>query len=567
MILGRSSDDNRFDHRSIQRLSDHLQPDHIQYQDPYVSTCDGVISAVINPCESLLIDGANVCLGGFFGEHKDWVKVGSAPPDGSYALYRVAENSVELMTDRLASRCVWYALTDTHFFASSSQRAIVALLGDFKPDASNVPWMLTSGTLNFMRSWDERIFRMPLNSRLTIDRDSWSVDVTDIQQHESAQSRDTNQTMEIVTDAIQKTVRSISVDTEKWYYTLSGGYDSRSIVLALASTAGINTITWGAREQGSEAQSDADVARRLSQALNTRHTYKKIQSQIDDCRCAEVLDRFVKNSEGQVDNFSAYVDGFSVWKEIYESDYQGVIRGDEALADDENPLQWETAYIEWGLGTMQELPDFCDLSQTISEFPQSVDSRVRRIDGESMTNFCQRLCEIFYISMTAAPLNYMKTMYCEVLTPLLSRAVVDANSMVLENLKTNKIGFKKIIEAQLPEIGFATRAAIQSRSDVFGSPTLLNYVLRYVEDSRAKNIIPTAVIDELLGLISAKLSARSKFRVFGPLRALILRVKRKLNIQDMKVDPALLAFRLYIVIKAHEVFAEDSKLLNCSNDR
>ena len=60
------------------------------------------------------------------------VAPGSAPPDGSYALIRCSADEIELVADIAASRAVWYYHDDDVFLASSSQRALVALLGDFE---------------------------------------------------------------------------------------------------------------------------------------------------------------------------------------------------------------------------------------------------------------------------------------------------------------------------------------------------------------------------------------------------------------------------------------------------
>ena len=52
-------------------------------------------------------------------------------PDGSYALFRSDENKVELITDVVGSRTIWYVRTEDAFIASTSQRAIIFFSSGF----------------------------------------------------------------------------------------------------------------------------------------------------------------------------------------------------------------------------------------------------------------------------------------------------------------------------------------------------------------------------------------------------------------------------------------------------
>ena len=107
----------------------------------------GIGFAVTNPAPGLSLDANGVCLGAVQDHPATWSRVASPVPDGSYVLLRHSDDALELISDALASRTVWYVHTAELFLASTSQRALVSLLGDFQPDRAAVLWMATSGTL------------------------------------------------------------------------------------------------------------------------------------------------------------------------------------------------------------------------------------------------------------------------------------------------------------------------------------------------------------------------------------------------------------------------------------
>jgi hypothetical protein len=78
----------------------------------------------------------------------------------------------------VASRTLWYALTDRELIASSSQRAIVTLLGSFEPNRDVLPWMLSSGTLGATAAWDARLHRVQPGERVLLDRARWRLTST-----------------------------------------------------------------------------------------------------------------------------------------------------------------------------------------------------------------------------------------------------------------------------------------------------------------------------------------------------------------------------------------------------
>jgi len=122
-----------------------------------------------------------------------WWIPGSPAPDGSYALFRAGPKQVELLTDVLASRTVWYVQTEDLFIASTSQQANRFFLGDYRPNVAAYPWMLSAGNLGPGYGWDLRLRPVPGDARLRLDRATWKISLhrMPVNSHLRACRRDT----------------------------------------------------------------------------------------------------------------------------------------------------------------------------------------------------------------------------------------------------------------------------------------------------------------------------------------------------------------------------------------
>ena len=129
----------------LRRAALRLAPPEVPLREPLLLETAGGIAAIANPtaegslsprCRGRIATssrtGGGACVGGLFGRLGPWWQVGAEPPEGSYALARWDADTVELVSDICGSRTIWYALTDEAFLASTSQRALVMLLGGFE---------------------------------------------------------------------------------------------------------------------------------------------------------------------------------------------------------------------------------------------------------------------------------------------------------------------------------------------------------------------------------------------------------------------------------------------------
>jgi hypothetical protein len=154
-------------------LNRNLGPDNIVPSAPAFARSDGVECAIFSPNGATQLKGTSLCLGVILEEAPRWHEPGAPAPDGSYALLRTSADRVELVADATASRTIWYVLTNDELIASTSQRAIIALLGNFVLNREALPWMLSSGTLGPVAGWDARLMQVRPGERVTLDREHW----------------------------------------------------------------------------------------------------------------------------------------------------------------------------------------------------------------------------------------------------------------------------------------------------------------------------------------------------------------------------------------------------------
>jgi hypothetical protein len=201
-----------------------------------------------------------------------WADPLTERPDGTYALFRSNSTIVEVLSDAVASRTIWYFLDDEMLIASTSQRAIVLLLASFRFNDKVIPWMLSTGTLGPGHSWDSRLKCIPADSSIVLDRSSWILR-SDISNCEFiAVNRSDDEHRKLFEQSLHTTFASLDLDYSKWILPLSGGYDSRFILYMLKDHANLRTITWGLKSALGE-QGRTHIARSLAGLLGVKHDY------------------------------------------------------------------------------------------------------------------------------------------------------------------------------------------------------------------------------------------------------------------------------------------------------
>jgi hypothetical protein len=474
----------------IELLSTKLLPDNIRPRPVAITQKNGLLLAVLNPNSFTIPSNGSAHLGSLIGQTDDWWKLGGDPPDGSYALFRSNEDAVEVLTDIVASRTVWYIRTRDVFVASTSQRAIVSLLGSFEPNEKAFPWMLSSGTLGPGCSWDRRIKALGGDARLLLNRTTWNLSIRREPVEFEPLDLPTEQHKANLLNALEEVFGSVRFDHSKWALSLSGGYDSRLILMLLRNRGRLRSITWGLHSALKDKLSDSYVAERLAEHTGTSHIY--FDTDFSDEPVARVFERYLVAGEGRVDHIAGYTDGFKLWKTLFEDNVEGVIRGDHAFGckTASTPLE---ARLSAGLSLLSDYMNIEGLSHL--QLPeQDIPADLALKDGESSTTWRDRLQHQFRLPYILAALNDLKASYVEISNPLLSRKAINLVRRFPESLRINKSLYREIVHSMSPRIKLAERNAIGRQEDILRDRMVAEWIQDELSSEYPKTILPSEFI-------------------------------------------------------------------------
>ena len=521
------------------------------------------MTGISNPSDLLATRGTNIAAG-YLVEPGTWERPRTGRPDGAYALFRSDDAVVEIVSDTLSSRTVWYVLTDRMFIASTSQRAIVALLGTFEFNSAVVPWMLATGTLGPGLSWDKRIRHVAGATTVTLDRRAWTV-VARTEPTQFVAGPASEYEFECrVGDALKHVVGAARVADPRWAIALSGGVDSRVILSLLKGTMGLRAVTWGLRTAVSNPMNDAQIARRLAQHAGLEHQY--FETDLSSEPVDRVFDRFVANGEGRVDHISGYMDGFQLWSLMVDGGIRGIIRGEQVFGHRpvRTPLDVRNRV---GLTTWSdhvELPPLERFGLPRMSLPEGLEQEA----GESLETWRDRLHQQYRAPFIYGALNDLKLPYVELISPLLSNSLVDLIRQIPDALRTNKTLLRRFACALSPEIPFATTRALQPRNDVLKLPSIVELLADSLASHKVLSAIPPEFASYIVGGLTVKTPVGRGISIGGRLRrtakAWVPSWATRLRTQTTSIpvlDHNRIAFRAYLVERTTYLLQHDAALL------
>lgn len=541
-----------------------LEPDNIDPPDPAVAIHDDIAYGIMNPNRTLRIEGSNVLMGDLFGEFPNWQMPLSEFPDGSYALFRTNDQVCEIVADVVASRTIWYYQDQEVFVASTSQRAIVMYLENFEFNEKVIPWMLSTGSLGPDFSWDKRLKRVLSDSSVVLDKKNWKISVENKAAGFKAIKRPAMGHREILDSAIKSTFKSLNIDVGNWVLPLSGGYDSRAILLYLLETnekaKNIDTITWGLESSQNIKGNDAKVAKDLALKLKVNNKY--YHTDLSDEPIEIIVNRFISLGEGRIDHLAGYMDGFHIWKTLFEDGIQGIIRGDEGFGWTQvsSPYTVRLYTALCGCSDFSNLKDYME-----NDLPeQQVPNYLKRQEDESLETWRDRIYHEYRIPTILAGLSDLKLSYVEQINPLLSRVILERVRELPDNLRTEKSLFKKLVISMPPKLDFAISGANASPRNILNKLDFVNLLRKELSTDHAKNLIPNNLLEAILdGLMvqddSKKSSSRSSFIRSYLKRMVPAFIKNSIrsNISS-SLNYNILAFRVFIILRMHQML--NSKL-------
>lgn len=543
-------------------LNRKLAGDNIEPNTALHACGPGIAAALFNPHGAANMRGTSMAIGTLLAGCADWHVPGSALPDGSFALLRTDESFVELAADGVGSRTLWYAMTEHELIAATSQRAIVTLLGSFEPNRAALPWMLSSGTLGPTAAWDARVRRVQPGERVLLDRIKWLLTTrTSPAEFAADPSLTRDEHLERLRAVVTDACRRWAFDARKWVLTLSGGADSRSL-LCLLRDRGIEAVTWGLPEATKQNGNDAFVARTLARSFAVPHRYFAITTARESPDV--VLDRFVSAGEGRVDRISGYVDGFQVWKTLFDEGREGVIRGDEAFGS----VPVNSPYAARQATSLTTLADYFPPAELAAfELPdQPVPATLLQRDGETLATWRDRLYQQFRVPTLLAGLTDLKTAYVDVGNPFLAGSVLDCVRALPDELRTDKRLWRDFVGAQLPNTALATRVAIPSLTDYLRDPRVLERLLAELSSEHASALFTPLLRARCCGALRNALREPAPRPRDDRAQALLVRavpeslrqVVRNWRANRPTLEPLVFAFRAFLATRMHALLRADA---------
>lgn len=550
-----------------------LEPDNINPRKPRIYINGHIAYGIMNPTNTIQAKGDCLLMGEMYKENEKWDIPLEEYPDGSYALFRDRGKYCEIITDSAASRTIWYFLDDTIFVSSTSQRAIVMFLGSFEFNDNVIPWMLSAGSLGPEFSWDKRIKRVPVDSSVILNKDKWTISIKSNRIEFKVVNRSDEQHEQLLSDSIRKTFKSLNLDYTRWILPLSGGYDSRGILCFLRDTKSnlenLKTITWGLEQSQGVKGNDAYIAKELSKEFNVAHNY--YLTDVSKEPIDQIINRFIMLGEGRTDNLKGYMDGFKVWKYIYEDGVEGIIRGDEGFGC-KHYTSATIIRINQGCGLCSDysnLRDYQAYGLPAQVFPEYLKQR----KNESLVEWKDRLFHEHDLPTEFSALSDLKLSFVEVINPLLSKTILEQVRQLPDHLRLGKTLFKKIVVSLSPDIDFAVSEATATSGNILRQ----NYFATLLKNELTKVDTRKVFPDEFLKFISGRIKSedaniKNKNITNSPrsvLKKIVPQfVKEALHSNFIlpATDDNVLAFRILLISRMNKILHEDSHFLSTGPD-
>jgi len=552
------------------RFAARLAPDNISARPTHIIEAQDLCAAIVNPSEEgVRVAEGGVLLGGVIGEARRWWDVGSEPPDGTFVLARYSADSVELLSDITASRTLWYAQDEDRLVASTSQRAVVALLGDFHLDRRAVAWLLSSGSLGPDCSWDARVRRLPPDSRLLLDRRTWRATLDHRPAVFAPVARSREEHLDLLRDAIAWSCGALDIDTDRWLLPLSGGMDSRMILVSMVKNGRRpRCLTWTTLASVRAPLSDAFIARLVARRFGLEHDYAFLDGAqgVDGA----ALQRFVEVGEGGTDEFAGYVDGCAMWSALFASGLSGVIRGDEPLAARRRSASLDDAR---SVGTGEMITDYPEghLVRRLDLADQDWPERLQLQPGEGYEPYRDRMSQEGGISRGLAPLTGLKCRYIEVVNPLLSRRIVALVRTFPDELRMYGRAFSGILDRESWPIPYARFASVPAASGYLADKKIIRAVVSELTSTAIAAVISEEAAMRLLASLASPSHSPATVRssVVAAMKAVRValpsRVATRLTPRYRGTGPLTamdLAFRATIASKTVALLRDDAAVLD-----
>ncbi len=472
-----------------------IQPAPLAAHPPEVITGEHSLLAFTGPRGAAAHHHTSAHLGAFSGRWPQWHQPGSPVPEGTFALVRDDAGTVEACSDFAGSRTLWYVATEDRLLISTSQQALVRLLGGFELNRTALAWFISSGSLGPVDGWDRRVKRLPRGARLILDRATWTLRVEAPELVFSPRPQAEQACREAFDEVLRSAIQGFDFSEGRWGFPLSGGYDCRYMLTRFVE-GGLRpaTMTWGLAASLNTPGNDAYVARQLARHYDLPHDYLLTEMASEGPEA--VIDTFLAASGGTTDQLFPYLDGMKLWTALAAQGFDGIIRGDEGFGW--IPVR-DDQHARTSVG-MMVLTDFMDpaTAEALSGGTQVIPEAYLRRPEETLEMYRDRLYHGYRIPVGLAALNEVKAPFVEIASPLLCRPVLEFIRTMPDAFRTDKSLFRRLATSHSPSIPYATMAADDDRNDYLRTGPYPVWMRHQLRTDLARELFPSAFLDPLV---------------------------------------------------------------------
>lgn len=546
--------------QKILEICNKLNPDNITPNPTEVKVWNNIIYGINNPVQKFMEEEGSLFFGQPFGPAINWNQVRSNVPDGNFALFRVDNKHLEVVSDVVGTKSIWYYKDEEKFIVSTSQRAIIAYIGDFEFNENVIPWMLTNGLLGPGNSWDARLQLLEPDSSLLLDFSNWELQKKVQEPQFKVNNLRNKENVQNLKNILSSTFKELNLDYSHWKLSLSGGYDSRGNLLFLPKEDRgdtLRTLTWGRKDAEKKQGSDAQVAQQLAKKFNLPHSFMELED--TDENFEVIFNRFLKNGEGRLDHIGGYLDGFKIWKKLFETGTGGIIRGDEVFGSYDYISEFHmkkfigiSVYSDYQ--NLASIPYFQNLGQKLPD-------RFKRKESESFAQWRDRLYETCYVPLRLSALSDLKENYVEQINPLLSRKIINAVRNLPDALRTDKKAWKSIVDQDSPNIPFANLSSTSSVQNVLKQKEVVDLIGLELTTDLAKEVFPEEFRNYLLNSLKyEKVKSTPSADLFQKIKNLIPKTFKRKILKRMftpEMDISVLSFRAFIILRMIKLLKQE----------
>ena len=375
------------------------------------------------------------------------------------ARWEPSARRLTLAVDRRASRPLAYTLAGSRLYFAPEVKALLAAPGVGKGlDEAALGLFLGAGYLLSHQTLFAGIRRLAGGEALVAE--PGRVRVEAYWRYRLSEQGDGTSPLELEEELaalVRNAVERDLGDPDRAVVFLSGGVDSRTIAAAaqgLARRCGtrVSTVTWAAPE--ARDGSDRDVARRIAEALGTRH--RAVVRQVT--AWGQRLTGVTYLLDGLTDISAYHPHEHAVMRDLAAGGARTVLRGDESFGWEPHVTSLEEAWLSLNLRSPRLLKHVgrlvrpAVLARLSAAAEAALDEAARPLGGEHPDNARDLLYFRHRLQSYLGSAAYLKHAVLDHRTPLVDEALLDFNERVPAHLRAGKLLFSRAAARLAPDL-------------------------------------------------------------------------------------------------------------------